>query len=66
LQALLDLTAAEANVAYLVSRGASADEIAAIRSVAVTTVRAQIRSIFDKLECRSLSQLAMIVARLSS
>jgi DNA-binding CsgD family transcriptional regulator len=65
LRRLFGLTTAEADVAYLASQGASADEIAGTRSVAVTTVRAQIRGIFDKLECRSLSQLAMIVARLS-
>ena len=65
LRALFGLTAAEADVAYLASQGTSADEIAAARAVAITTVRAQIRSISDKLECRGLSQLAMIVARLS-
>ena len=63
LRTLLGLTVAEAEVAYLASQGASADAIAVTRSVAISTVRAQIRRIFDKLECRSLAQLAMIVAR---
>jgi DNA-binding CsgD family transcriptional regulator len=57
------LTSAEADVAWRAAQGASAEEIAAARDVAVTTVRAQIRNIFAKVECRSLSQLATIVAR---
>jgi DNA-binding CsgD family transcriptional regulator len=65
LRILFGLTAAEAEVAHLASQAASPDEIAAKRSVSITTVRAQIRSIFEKLDCRSLSQLAMMVARLS-
>jgi DNA-binding CsgD family transcriptional regulator len=63
LQTLLGLTSAEADVAWRAAQGASAEEIAAARDVAVTTVRAQIRNIFAKVECRSLSQLATIVAR---
>jgi DNA-binding CsgD family transcriptional regulator len=66
LRSMLKLTAAEADVAYMASQGLPAEEIAAARSVAVTTVRAQIRSIFTKVDVRSLSQLAALVARLSS
>jgi DNA-binding CsgD family transcriptional regulator len=65
LRDVLGLTQAEAEVAYMVSQGACAEAIAAARSVALSTVRAQIRSIFAKLECGSLSTLASMVARLT-
>lgn len=56
------LTAAETDVALLLSQGRMAESIASSRSVAIATVRAQIKSILAKL---GLTRQIELVARLA-
>lgn len=58
------LTAAEAQVAVLIARGAAPKEVATQRETSWFTVRAQLRQIFDKLGCHSQSELAHRVTKL--
>lgn len=58
------LTAAEAQVAVRVARGVSPKALAAERKTSWFTVRAQLRQIFDKMECRSQSELAHRITKL--
>ena len=48
LQALFDLTPAEARIASLVIDGKSVDSISKIQSVSLNTVRTQLKSVFMK------------------
>lgn len=64
LASLLDLTAAEARVAALISQGDKPADIAAFCGVSVHTVRSQIKSIFLKTEVSSQSQLTKLVRAL--
>jgi DNA-binding CsgD family transcriptional regulator len=58
-EALLQLTASERRVLFYLTTGLSAQEIADIQVVSLTTVRSHIRSILRKLGVRS--QLAAVV-----
>ncbi|MGJ0509603.1 MAG: helix-turn-helix transcriptional regulator [Methylocystis sp.] len=62
IQGLFDLTAAEARVAGRVAEGLTLDEIAEQHSVAVGTVRSQVKSIFAKTGAERQSQLAALLA----
>lgn len=58
------LTPAEAEVAVCIARGAAPKEVATQRETSWFTVRAQLRQIFDKLECHSQRELAHRVTKL--
>lgn len=64
LQSAYGLTAAEAEVALQLGNGEHAEAIAGSRGVSVTTVRAQIRSIFAKLGVRRQSELVARIRHL--
>ena len=55
---LLGLTPAEASVARALADGHRPQDIADARTVSVTTIRAQVRAIYAKLEVRSVAGLA--------
>lgn len=57
---------AEAEVAAALSGGASAEDVARLRAVSLTTVRSQIRSILGKSECENLRDLESAMASLSA
>lgn len=57
---------AEAEVATALSGGASAEDVARLRAVSLTTVRSQIRSILGKSECDNLRDLESAMASLSA
>ena len=58
LQELFDLTPAEADVGVLLSKGETAEQIAKQRSVALATVRSQLRALMDKTGTQRQSDLA--------
>jgi DNA-binding CsgD family transcriptional regulator len=60
------LTPAEADIAIRIAAGMARREIAALRCVSVETLKAQIRSIYEKTGCTRESQLVRIVGLLSS
>ena len=67
-QLLIDsfrLTRAEADIAVRLSIGQSRQEIASARGVSAETLKAQIRSIYDKTGCSRESQLVRLVTLLS-
>lgn len=64
LQSAYGLTAAEAEVALRLGNGEHAEAIAGTRGVSVSTVRAQIRSIFAKLGVRRQSELVARIRHL--
>ncbi len=59
------LTSAEAAVAQALASERPVSEIADARGVSIATVRAQLRSIFEKTGVRSQAQLVALVARLT-
>lgn len=65
LRRLYGLSPAEAEVALSLSRGANVEDIARDRHRSVLTVRAQLRSIFVKMDVRSQTQMAATIAALS-
>ena len=66
LRQLFDLSHAESQVAALLGQGLEPIEIARRRRVAVDTVRAQLKSIFRKLDVGRQSDVVRLLARLSS
>lgn len=64
LQQAFGLTAAEADVALQLAAGERVETIAAIRGVAASTVRSQVRSLFAKFGVRSQLELTAIVSKL--
>jgi DNA-binding CsgD family transcriptional regulator len=64
LTAAFGLTAAEAQVAVAVAGGKSRDAIAAMRGVSMETLRAQLRSVYQKTGCSRETQLALLVRSL--
>lgn len=64
LLASFNLTAAEAAVAMLLARGASRGAIAAARGVALGTIKAQIRSVYQKVGVTREAELAACLAPL--
>lgn len=61
LRDLYELTGAEADLALLIARGHSIDQAAEARGVRVSTVRAQMRSIFSKTGVNRANALAALV-----
>ncbi len=61
---LFDLTISEADVATMIADGLEVTEIAVRRNVAASTVRAQMKSIFRKMDINRQVELARILARL--
>jgi len=61
LRRLFGLTAAEAGVAALLAEGKDADQVARMRGVAIGTIRAQIRQIFDKVGVNRIGELVALV-----
>lgn len=64
LQQIYGLTAAESEVAVGLANGHSVDEIATLHDVQVSTVRVQIRSIFQKMNVSRQSELVSIILSL--
>lgn len=62
LAGLFDLTPAEARVAGLLMQGETVGEIAALLGVAVTTLRSQLRSIFEKTGTTRQAELTGLLA----
>lgn len=62
LRNMLHFTAAEAEIAYMLTEGSTAKEIAFARGVSINTVRAQVRDILRKAGVRRLTDLAKILA----
>ena len=58
---MFDLSPAEAKVAVALARGKSPDEIAAAGRIAISTVRAQIKSIFAKTGVSRQSELVALL-----
>ena len=63
-QAVYGLTAAEAEVAVRIAAGQSLDEIAAVRTVAVGTIRAQLKTAMSKCGVRRQAELVSRLAQL--
>lgn len=61
LRILFGLSAAEANVAALLAAGKDVQDIASLRGVAVGTIRAQIRRLFEKIDVRRIGELISVV-----
>jgi DNA-binding CsgD family transcriptional regulator/PAS domain-containing protein len=61
LQAFFGLTAAEAMIGTRLADGLSLPDIAAIRGVSVATVRAQLKSLLQKMDCHRQSELVSVV-----
>lgn len=61
LRRLFGLTAAEAGVAALLAEGKDADQVARLRGVAIGTIRAQIRQIFEKVGVNRIGELVALV-----
>lgn len=59
------LTRAEADIALRIAGGASRREIAAARGVSLETLKAQLRSVYDKTGCNRESQLVRVVNLIS-
>ncbi len=66
LRALFDLSKAEADIAALVGAGLDPNEIARRRGVGIETVRAQLKSVFRKLEVNRQSDLVLLLGRINS
>jgi DNA-binding CsgD family transcriptional regulator len=64
LQSVYKLTAAETGVSLLLAKGHTAEVIAAMRSVSIATVRAQIKSILSKLHITRQVELVAKLAQL--
>lgn len=60
------LTRAEADIAVRLAAGQSRQDIATARSVSTETLKAQLRSIYDKTGCNRESQLVRLVGLLSN
>ena len=61
LRRLFGLTAAEAGVAALLAEGKDAEQVARQRGVAIGTIRAQIRQIFEKVGVNRIGELVALV-----
>jgi DNA-binding CsgD family transcriptional regulator len=61
LQAFFGLTAAEAMIGTRLADGLSLPDIAAMRGVSVATVRAQLKSLLQKMDCHRQSELVSVV-----
>lgn len=64
LQIAFGLTPAEAQVAVAMAKGQSREAIAAARTVSLETVRAQVKSLYQKTGCRREAELALLVKAL--
>lgn len=64
LQALFDLTPAEAALARRIGSGQSLDDMAAEQGRSVVTLRNQLKSVLDKTACKRQADLAALLARL--
>jgi DNA-binding CsgD family transcriptional regulator len=65
LQALFDLTPAEARLARSLANGASPDDIAGQLDVRVSTIRSQLKSLFAKLGINRQAQLVALLAKMA-
>ena len=64
LQALFDLTPSEARVAEGIAEGVSLNQLAALHSVTIDTVRAQAKAVFAKTGTHRQAQVAALLAGL--
>ena len=64
LQALFDLTPAEAAIAARIAAGETVERIALAAGKSVATVRNQLQSVLDKTGCRRQVDLARLLAQL--
>lgn len=65
LNSLFDLTPAEARIAAGLAEGKTLDEIAELGDVAKSTVRKQLRSVFDKTGCSRQAEVAALLSNLA-
>jgi len=61
IQGLFDLTAAEAKVARAIGQGSTVEEYSSSAGVSVATVRAQLRSVFEKTGLKRQVELASLL-----
>jgi DNA-binding CsgD family transcriptional regulator/PAS domain-containing protein len=61
LVAVYELTPAEAEVAISIANGLSADEVAAMNGVAISTVRSQLKAIFRKMGLNHQAELVKVL-----
>jgi DNA-binding CsgD family transcriptional regulator len=61
LQAFFGLTAAEALIGTRLADGLSLPDIAAMRGVSLATVRAQLKSLLQKMDCHRQSELVAVM-----
>jgi DNA-binding CsgD family transcriptional regulator len=61
LQAFFGLTAAEAMIGTRLADGVSLPEIADMRGVSVATVRAQLKSLLQKMDCHRQSEVVAVI-----
>lgn len=64
-RSLFDFTIAEARVARALAQGSSLEEIAATGSVAISTVRSQLRRILEKTGCTRQAEVVAVLAGVS-
>lgn len=63
LRLLFSLSPAQANIATLLANGRSVEEIAAVRAVSITTIRTQMKHLFQKMGVSRVGELVSLVAR---
>lgn len=66
LQKNFRLTESEADVAMLLAKGLSPNNVAAQRGVSIATIRSQIQSLYSKLDIRRQVELVSLIAGLAS
>lgn len=66
LAGLFDLSPAEATILRALAAGQSADDIAAARGRSLATIRTQIRNVLRKLECPTILDAVLLLARLGA
>lgn len=66
MKSLFDLTPAEARIASGIARGNTPEMLAVDGEVAISTVRSQIRRVFEKTGCSKQSDLSALMARIGS
>ncbi len=63
LRLVFSLSPAQANIAALLASGQSVEEIASARAVSVSTIRTQIKHVFEKMNVRRVGELVALVGR---
>jgi DNA-binding CsgD family transcriptional regulator len=66
LQSLFGLSSAEARIAFLIARGETVANAAALQHVTEATARAQLKAVFAKMSLSRQSELVATVLKLAS